>query len=103
MVRKGLKAFVRYDSRNKIIPGSLVLTQRKPGIGDWVEIDTHISNFSTPISLTTYNRCFIRYDVRGDIIPGSLRISRSVPSIGNWIEIPITKQESTTTTTTVIP
>ena len=103
MTRKGLKAFVRYDGRSKIIAGSLVLTQRKPGMGDWVEIETHISSFSPPISITKHTRCFIRYDGSGDIIPGSLRLSRSIPSIGNWIEIPITKQVTTTTTTTVIP
>ena len=104
MFRIGLKAFVKYDGKGKLVPSSLVLLDKKPDVGTWVEIPMRLSSFTKPLPKTSYNRGFVRYDVRGDVVPGSLKLSRSVPSIGNWLEIDMSLSchMCTTTTTTTI-
>ena len=104
MFRAKMKAFVKYDGRGKLVPSSLVLTDVKPSIDTWIEVDIRLSNFAKYIPKTTYNRAFIRYSARGIIIPGSLMISRGVPYIGNWLEIPMSIPclMCTTTSTTTI-
>ena len=37
-----LKAWVRYDGQNKIVPSSLILQAKKPKVGTWVEIPTDL-------------------------------------------------------------
>lgn len=39
-----LKAWVRYDGQKRIVPGSLILQERKPKVGTWKEIDTSLCN-----------------------------------------------------------
>ena len=39
---KRLKAWVRYDGQNKIVPSSLILQANKPKIGTWEEILTDL-------------------------------------------------------------
>jgi len=39
MAKNRLKAFVKYDSSGRIVPGILIVRTKKPtGNGDWVEI-----------------------------------------------------------------
>ena len=37
-----LKAWVRYDGQNKIVPSSLILQAKKPKVGTWKEISTDL-------------------------------------------------------------
>lgn len=37
-----LKAWVRYDGKNKIVPSSLILQAKKPKVGTWEEIPTDL-------------------------------------------------------------
>lgn len=37
-MNKDLKAFVRFDGQNKIVPGTLVVQSTKPKVGKWEEI-----------------------------------------------------------------
>lgn len=39
--KRDLRAFVRYDGNQRVIPGSLVLRRSKPKVGDWKEIQTY--------------------------------------------------------------
>jgi hypothetical protein len=39
---KKLKAWVRYDGQNKIVPSSLILQANKPKVGTWKEISTDL-------------------------------------------------------------
>jgi hypothetical protein len=34
-----LKAFVRIDGTGRVVPGTLLLRYKKPGVGNWMEID----------------------------------------------------------------
>jgi hypothetical protein len=34
-----LKAFVRIDRTGRVVPGTLLLRYKKPGVGNWMEID----------------------------------------------------------------
>lgn len=106
MYRAGLRGFVCYDSRGKLVPSSLVLRNDKPKLGDWVEVPMRLDTFPHPLSRTSFNRGFIRYDQKGWIVAGSLKLSRSVPSIGNWYEVPMSiscLMCTTTSTTTEFP
>jgi hypothetical protein len=35
-----LKAFVRIDGTGRVVPGTLLLRYKKPGVGNWMEIDS---------------------------------------------------------------
>lgn len=37
-VNKKLKAFVRLDANQRVIPSTLVMRKKKPSIGRWLEI-----------------------------------------------------------------
>jgi hypothetical protein len=39
--KRDLRAFVRYDGNQRVIPGSLVLRRSKPKVGNWKEIQTY--------------------------------------------------------------
>ena len=39
--KRDLKAYVRYDGNQRVIPGSLVLRRAKPKVGNWKEIQTY--------------------------------------------------------------
>lgn len=52
-----LKAFIRYTSANKVVPGSLVLRKKIPKAGNWREIpngaDLCCTSTTTTSSTTT--------------------------------------------------
>lgn len=51
--KRDLKAYVRYDGTNRIIPGSLILSRVKPKVGNWVEIDAYeCCNYTTTTTTT---------------------------------------------------
>ena len=39
--KRDLKAYVRFDGNQRVIPGSLVLRRNKPKVGNWKEIQTY--------------------------------------------------------------
>lgn len=41
MANNKLKAFVRYDGSGKIVPGSLILQNNTPKVGNWQQIDAN--------------------------------------------------------------
>jgi len=52
--KRDLRAFVRYDGRGRIIPGSLVLRRSKPKNGKWKEVTAYeCCNPTTTTSTTT--------------------------------------------------
>jgi len=56
--KRDLKAYVRYDARGVIIPGSLVLRRTKPRNGNWKEIPAYeccspTTTLTTTVALTT--------------------------------------------------
>lgn len=50
-----LKAFIRYTTANKVIPGSLILRKKRPNGTGWVEVnyDNCCTTTSTSTSSTT--------------------------------------------------
>lgn len=57
---KKLKAFVRYDGSERIVPGSLILRKNKPKVGNWKQVSSNyccegIGINYTPGSLTIAN------------------------------------------------
>jgi len=40
--KRDLRAYVRYDGRGRIIPGSLILRRSKPKVGNWKEVSAHL-------------------------------------------------------------
>lgn len=50
--RKDLRAYVRYDSSGRVVPGSLVLRRKKPS-GKFVEISTYECCDNTTSTTTT--------------------------------------------------
>jgi uncharacterized protein (TIGR02145 family) len=49
-----LKAFVRFDNNNLIVPSSIILQRYKPAVGKWQEIDINqCCNLTTTTSTTT--------------------------------------------------
>lgn len=57
---KRLRAWVRYDGQNRIVPSSLILQVSRPKIGTWEEIPTSLTGTTTTaycISCTSW-----RYD-----------------------------------------
>lgn len=54
MNKRNLRAFVRYDSSLRVIPGSLVLRPSMPKVGTWREIDAYLCcNPVEPITTTS--------------------------------------------------
>ena len=57
---KKLKAFVRYDGSQRVVPGSLILRKNKPKVGTWKEVSSNyccdgIGINHTPSSLSIAN------------------------------------------------
>lgn len=57
---KKLKAFVRYDGSERVVPGSLILRKNKPKVGTWKEVSSNyccdgIGINHTPSSLSIAN------------------------------------------------
>ena len=57
-----LKAWVRYDGQNKIVPSSLILRAKKPKVGTWVEIPTDLCCTTTTTTAYSINCTSWRYD-----------------------------------------
>jgi hypothetical protein len=79
-----LKAYVRYDNTERIVPGGPIVTSVKPKVGDWVAVDdvlvtTTASNYKL--------RGFIRYLKNGNYVAGSLILQHNAPKDGNWKEV----------------
>ena len=52
--KRRLKGFVRYDGRGRIVPGSLLLREKQPKVGRWVEVPTwQCCNYITTTTTTT--------------------------------------------------
>jgi len=46
--RRTLKAFVRFDGNQRIIPGSLIMRRKMPKVGRWMEVQANLCcNFLT--------------------------------------------------------
>jgi hypothetical protein len=52
--KRDLKAYVRFDGSQRVVPGSLVLRRNKPKVGKWQEILAYeCCNPTTTTSTTT--------------------------------------------------
>jgi hypothetical protein len=98
----GLRAYVRYDRKGKIVASSLIFVYSKPENGNWIEVPVYKDSFIKGHSTTKYLRAFIRYDSKMKIVPGSLVLRRTTPKTGNWVEVNTHVEclMCTTTTTT---
>lgn len=47
--KRDLRAYVRYDGRGRIIPGSLILRRSKPKVGNWKEVAAHLCCGPNPL------------------------------------------------------
>jgi hypothetical protein len=79
-----LKAYVRYDNTERIVPGGPIVTSVKPKVGNWIAVDdvlvtTTASNYKL--------RGFIRYLKNGNYVAGSLILQHNAPKDGNWKEV----------------
>jgi hypothetical protein len=79
-----LKAYVRYDNTERIVPGGPIVTSVKPKVGNWIAVDdvlvtTTASNYKL--------RGFIRYLRNGNYVAGSLILQHNAPKDGNWKEV----------------
>ena len=59
---KKLKAWVRYDGQNKIVPSSLILQAHKPKVGTWEEIPTELCCTTTTTTTCCISCTILRYD-----------------------------------------
>lgn len=50
---KRLRAFVRFDGSNRVVPGSLILRRKMPKVGKWKEIAAYECCNPTTTSSTT--------------------------------------------------
>ena len=48
-----LKAYVRYDGTGRVIAGGPILSNFKPKVGNWVEINANLCCNDTPLLLTS--------------------------------------------------
>lgn len=51
--KRNLKAFVRYDGSGRVVPGSLILRQKMPKVGKWVEVQAYECCNPTTTTSTT--------------------------------------------------
>lgn len=108
------KAWIQYTKTGKIIPGSLIVSAKRPKNGVWYEVIQNICCDTEPAFgvILTKPKAFIKYDNNGNIVPGSLVITDNLPKPGIWKEVYIdvccittttTSTSTTTTTTTATP
>ena len=112
------KAWIQYTKTGKIIPGSLIVSAKRPKNGVWYEVIQNICCDTEPAFgvILTKPKAFIKYDNNGNIVSGSLVITDNLPKPGIWKEVYIdvccitttttstsTTTTSTTTTTTTLP
>ena len=83
-----LKAFVRYDGTNRIVPGGPILQRSKPKNGVWEEIGVNdcCDDFITADNKKL--RAFVRIDGKHNVVAGSLILLEKKPNVGRWVQIP---------------
>ena len=89
-MKNNLKAFVQYSEDDYIIPGEVLLRNKKPSSSRWVQIPeslccsqvTFQTNFRTHGKL----KAFVKYSGAGK--PLEVVTKPKKPAIGKWIEIP---------------
>jgi hypothetical protein len=100
------KAWIQYTKQGEIVPGSLIVSPRRPINGVWYEVVTDICcDTEPPFGLiSSRQKAFVKYDASGNIVPGSLVLTDGrLPRPGIWKEVYIDICCSTTTTTTTRP
>jgi uncharacterized protein (TIGR02145 family) len=104
------KAWIQYTKYGEIVPGSLIVSPRRPVNGVWYEVVTDICcDTEPPFGLiSSKQKAFVKYDASGNIVPGSLVLTDGrLPKPGIWKEVYIdiccSTTTSTTTTTTIDP
>lgn len=82
-----LKAFVRYDGTNRIVPGGPILQRFKPKNGVWEEIGTNdcCDDFITADNKKL--RAFVRIDGKHNVVAGSLILLEKKPKVGHWVQV----------------
>lgn len=96
------KAWIQYTKYGEIVPGSLIVSPRRPVNGVWYEVVTDICcDTEPPFGLiSSKQKAFVKYDASGNIVPGSLVLTDGrLPRPGIWKEVYIDICCSTTTTT----
>jgi len=84
------KAWIQYTKQGKIVPGSLIVSPRRPVNGVWYEVVTDICcDTEPPFGLISgKQKAFIKYDASGNIVPGSLILTdNKLPKPGIWKEV----------------
>jgi uncharacterized protein (TIGR02145 family) len=97
------KAWIQYTKYGEIVPGSLIVSPRRPVNGVWYEVVTDICcDTEPPFGLiSSKQKAFVKYDASGNIVPGSLVLTDGrLPKPGIWKEVYIDICCSTTSTTT---
>jgi uncharacterized protein (TIGR02145 family) len=103
------KSWIQYTKQGQIVPGSLIVSPRRPVNGVWYEVITDICcDTELPFGLiSSKQKAFVKYDASGNIVPGSLVLTDGrLPRPGIWKEVYIDiccSTTSTTTTTTILP
>lgn len=83
-----LKAFVRYDGTNRIVPGGPILQRSKPKNGVWEEIGTNDCCDDFVVINNKKLRAFVRIDGKHNVVAGSLILLEKKPKVGKWVQIP---------------
>ena len=97
------KAWIQYTKQGEIVPGSLIVSPRRPVNGVWYEVVTDICCDIEPLFglISSRQKAFVKYDASGNIVPGSLVLTDGrLPRPGIWKEVYIDICCSTTSTTT---
>jgi len=84
------KAWIQYTKQGEIVPGSLIVSPRRPVNGVWYEVVTDICcDTEPPFGLiSSKQKAFVKYDASGNIVPGSLVLTDSrLPRPGIWKEV----------------
>jgi uncharacterized protein (TIGR02145 family) len=103
------KAWIQYTKQGRIVPGSLILSPKRPVNGTWYEVIENICCDTEPAFgvISSRKKAFVKYDSQGNIVPGSLIITTKLPKPGAWKEVFINIccdiTPVTTTTTTAAP
>jgi hypothetical protein len=84
------KAWIQYTRQGQIVPGSLIVSSRRPVNGVWYEVITDICcDTELPFGLiSSRQKAFVKYDASGNIVPGSLIVTNAkLPRPGIWKEV----------------
>jgi uncharacterized protein (TIGR02145 family) len=84
------KAWIQYTKYGEIVPGSLIVSPRRPVNGVWYEVVTDICcDTEPPFGLiSSKQKAFVKYDASGNIVPGSLVLTDGrLPKPGIWKEV----------------